>query len=77
MKLFRNVTLAVGILFLGAGCSTFSTEHLAAEGALASGFCVKGGYALAGGVVVGAKVNKDFKGSIAVTPECAVGIQSE
>ena len=65
------------LAFVGSGCSTFATEHLQAEGALASGFCIKGGYALAGGVLVGAKVNEGFKGFIVVQPDCSVEIKSE
>ena len=71
-----NLILTVSVSFLG-GCSTFSTEHLSAEGAKGSGFCVKGGYAMAGGVVTGAKVNEGFKGNIVVQPDCGIAIFSE
>mgnify|MGYP001562216017 len=65
------------LLLATTGCSTLATEHLQAEGALASGLCIKGGYAMAGGVVVSAKVNEGFKGTVVVSPDCAVAIQSE
>ena len=71
-----STILAVSLSFL-AGCATFSTEQLSAEGAKGSGFCVKGGYAMAGGVVTGAKVNDGFKGNIVVQPDCGIAIFSE
>ena len=71
-----RLLLLLSILVLG-GCSTFSSEHFQSEGAKASGFCIKGGYAMAGGVVTGAKINEDFKGTVTVTPECAFQIIAE
>ena len=61
---------------LVSGCATFDNGQLHAEGALASGLCVKGGYAMAGGVVVGAKVNDGFVGKVKVDPDCAIEIES-
>ena len=71
-----RLLLLLSILVLG-GCSTFSSEHFQSEGAKASGFCIKGGYAMAGGVVTGAKINEDFKGIVTVSPDCAIAIQGE
>ena len=71
-----STILTVSLSFL-AGCATFSTEQLNAEGAKGSGFCVKGGYAMAGGVVTSAKVNDQFKGTIVVQPDCGIAIVSE
>ena len=71
-----SLILTVSVTFL-AGCATFSTSDMNAEGALGSGFCIKGGYAMAGGVVTGAKVNEGFKGLIVVQPDCGVTIHSE
>ena len=70
-------TLLIIILLFLTGCATFSSEQFQASGAKASGFCIKGGYAMAGGEVVGAKVNDDFKGAVIVTPDCAIEITSE
>lgn len=75
-KLVWLIGLAVGLAVL-SGCATFSSEHFQAEGAKASALCIKGGYAMAGGVVTGAKVNDDFKGTVVVQPDCGVAIQSE
>ena len=71
-----NLFLTVSLSFL-VGCATFSAEQLNAEGAKGSGFCVKGGYAMAGGVVTSAKVNDQFKGNIVVQPDCGIAIFSE
>ena len=65
------------IMMLVGGCATFSSEHFSAEGAKASALCIKGGYAMAGGVVVGAKINDDFKGQVAIGPDCSVVIVGE
>lgn len=64
------------VLFLN-GCATFSTAHFQAEGAKASALCIKGGYAMAGGTVTGAKVNEDFRGSVVVQPDCSIAITSD
>ena len=65
------------LLLALTGCATFSSENFQAQGAKASGFCIKGGYAMAGGVITAAKVNEDFKGAVMVTPDCAIEITSE
>lgn len=72
MKLFLLLSL-----FVVSGCSTLALGDLRTEGAKASGVCIKGGYAMAGGTVTGAKANDDFKGSIVVSPDCGVVIVSE
>lgn len=66
--------LALGL----AGCASWTSQNLHAEGAEASAFCIKGnGPPLAGGgQVSGAKINAGFKGRIAVTPDCSLGIES-
>lgn len=64
------------LVLLLSGCSTFTLDKLHTEGAKASGFCIKGGYAMAGGEIVGAKVNDDFIGVVAIAPDCSVSIQS-
>ena len=69
-------TLLLLIMLFLTGCATFSSEQFQASGAKASGFCIKGGYAMAGGEVVGAKVNDDFIGVVVVTQDCDVTIQS-
>ena len=71
-----NTILTVSLSFL-MGCSAFSAEQLNAEGAKGSGFCVKGGYTMAGGIVTSAKVNDQFKGTIVVQPDCGIAIFSE
>lgn len=71
-----RILMLLAVLALG-GCSTFSSEHFQSEGAKASGFCIKGGYMMAGGMITGAKINEDFKGIVVVSPECAISIQGE
>lgn len=58
-----------------SGCSTFTLDKLHTEGAKASALCIKGGYAMAGGEVTGAKVNDDFIGIVAIAPDCSIMIQ--
>ena len=64
-------------LLLTSGCATFSSEHFNAVGSQASVMCIKGGYAMAGGLVTGAKVNEVFKGTVRVTSGCDLEIHSE
>ena len=68
--------LLLVMLFLD-GCGTWSSEHFQAEGAKASALCIKGGYAMAGGEVTGAKVNDEFRGSVVVQPDCSIAITSD
>ncbi len=69
-------------LVLGlSGCSSFVSENLEAQGAKASAFCTTGGPGGTlgigpGGIVAGAKVNEDFKGTVAVARDCSIGINA-
>ena len=74
-SLMRILTLLT-VLALG-GCSTFSSEHFQSEGAKASGFCIKGGYMMAGGMITGAKINEEFKGQVTVRDDCSIVIVGE
>lgn len=76
MKRVIMVTLTA-LLFLISSCAGMTLGDLQTEGAKASGFCVKGGYAMAGGLVTGAKINEDFVGVVVVGPDCSVAIKSE
>lgn len=76
MKRFVMVVLTA-LVFLISSCASWSLGDLQSEGAKASALCFKGGYAMAGGVVTGAKVNEDFKGTVVVAPDCGLAIQSE
>ena len=60
-----------------SGCATTDLGDFHAEGAKASAGCLKGGYALAGGQLTRAKVNQQFKGTLKITPECEITIESE
>lgn len=66
---------------LVSGCATASIKDFQVEGAKGSALCITGGPGGRlgigpGGIVSGAKVNDDFVGIIAVTPDCAIQIQS-
>ena len=76
MKKLIMVVLTA-LVFLISSCAAFSLGELQSEGAKASGFCIKGGYAMAGGLVTGAKINEDFQGTVEVGPDCGVKIKSE
>jgi hypothetical protein len=65
------------MLVILPGCSTFALGDLKSEGSEASGFFIKGGYAMAGGEIIGAKVNKGFKGSVIIMPDGSITIKSE
>jgi len=71
--------VAVVVALVLSGCSAFELGQLRADGAKASAFCVAGnGPPLTGsGHVAGAKADKDFTGSIIVTPDCGVQVESQ
>jgi hypothetical protein len=70
--------LSLVVAALLSGCSVFELGNLKADGAKASAFCVEGsGSPLSGsGHVAGMKADKDFVGSVTITPECGMIIES-
>lgn len=81
----RNVLVFISALYLAvglSGCSAFDLGSLSAEGSKASAVCTKGGPGGTlgigpGGIVAGAKVNEDFKGTVVVREDCSMGIESK
>jgi len=65
------------LALMASGCSLADLNSMKFEGAEASALCIKGGYALAGGVVAGAKVNEGFSGEITINDDCSLTINSK
>jgi hypothetical protein len=75
--MFKRILLIPIMLSLSA-CASANYKDFHAEGALASGFCVRGDALLyGGGTVVGIKLNEGFYGTIQVSPDCQVQIGAE
>lgn len=80
----RDLLVLFSIIYFAAflsGCSTFNAESFNASGAKASAACATGGPGGVlgigpGGILSMAKVNEDFKGTVAISRDCSMGIQS-
>ena len=70
--------LGAALLLFAAGCGTFSSDSITAEGAKGYAACIIGsGPPLTGsGHIARAKVDKDFVGTIEITPDCGIRVLS-
>ena len=82
--IYMGLYKALGWAALGAvllaqlGCGTFSSDSITAEGAKGYAACIIGsGPPLTGsGHIARAKVDKDFVGTIEITPDCGIRVLS-